>query len=945
MTMKCSCKALVALAGGIAMISSAAVASPSTSNEAPAVSTGVSKASSTKVVNQTSNSASAKFAVGANRGVNDTCESAGSVDCGGSAEADLTTAAPGIDSPFSCAIGTGQTNTLWYSFTVTAGNNAATVQTCNSTGGSDSTLNIFSGSCGSLVEIGCNDDGGCGAGFLSSATATGLVEGETYYVQVGAWDAASVGTYTLEVDCFFQEVGDDTCENAETIECGGSVEADLTTASPGIDSPFSCAIGTGQTNTLWYSFVATDNAATIQTCNSAVGTDSTVNVFSGACGALVEIGCSDDACGSSGFNSSTTVSGLTVGDTYYIQIGAWSAATVSTYTLEVDCFFIEPCDTCVDGSTPEGEPILVDGDTDVTNGGCNSDPDVFGSVSIGETICGTASLYLDSTGAAVRDTDWYQFTITETTAVEWVVTSELPVQALLVNAGDCSAPAVIGEGNGVSAGGCQPIVVSADLAPGTYVAFAAFPAGSGQPNGTSLLYNATLQQGGLTPGACCDFDGNCFETIEAECDGFFTPEAVCADVECITVDCPDGALIEGGGFGEELFDGYNDELNSGCNATAGIAIIDFPVCGDVWCGTSGTHLNSAGGQVRDTDWYQFDVFETTEINWRVTGTFDVLSFILEAGAPGDECTLGSLQQAATGPAGTPVDNIATLGPGTYFLFVSTQVFTGVPANAPYVAELICIEPEVEACCFGDGSCEDLLGPDCAAAGGIPQGAGVLCADSPCCVVCDGSENAEGEQICEDEYVDLFNSGCNAGDGSFPTSTLTINEATCGTTGTFTVGGVGNRDTDWYSVAHPGGPISMTVSAAGYDALFGILNVLPDGSNCGTAAFLPDFVGFTEGCGAVTLSGDLPAGTYICFVSTADFTGVPCGFEYNVLVEAGDACDPTCGDVTGDGNVDLADLNLVLGNFGSTTDIGDANCDGVVDLADLNLVLGQFGGSC
>ena len=65
----------------------------------------------------------------------------------------------------------------------------------------------------------------------------------------------------------------------------------------------------------------------------------------------------------------------------------------------------------------------------------------------------------------------------------------------------------------------------------------------------------------------------------------------------------------------------------------------------------------------------------------------------------------------------------------------------------------------------------------------------------------------------------------------------------------------------------------------------------------------------------------------------------------MLVEAGDACDPTCGDVTGDGNVDLADLNLVLGNFGSTTDVGDANCDGVVDLADLNLVLGQFGGSC
>lgn len=52
-----------------------------------------------------------------------------------------------------------------------------------------------------------------------------------------------------------------------------------------------------------------------------------------------------------------------------------------------------------------------------------------------------------------------------------------------------------------------------------------------------------------------------------------------------------------------------------------------------------------------------------------------------------------------------------------------------------------------------------------------------------------------------------------------------------------------------------------------------------------------------------------------------------------------------GDVNGDGSVDLADLNLVLANFGQTTSVGDANGDGVVDLADLNLVLANFGASC
>lgn len=742
----------------------------------------------------------------------------------------------------------------------------------------------------------------------------------------------------------------DVCDGAVNIDCGGSAEADLTQASAGIDEPYSCAIGTGQTNTLWYSFVATDNAATISTCNTGVATDSTVNVFSGSCGALVEIGCAEDSCGTSGYLSSVTVSGLTVGETYYIQVGAWAAGTVGTYTVEVDCFFQEACDECADGSIPEGEAILVDGDDDTTNGGCNSDPSVFGSISIGDTVCGTVSLYstdIDGDGIAdaLRDTDWYEFTLTETTSVEWAVTGEFAVQALLVDAGDCSAPVVIGTGGGVSTGPCAEIVVSADLAPGTYVAFAAFPSGSGMPNGSSMTYNGELRIGGLTPGACCDFDGNCVETIESECEGFFTAEATCAEVECLSVDCPDGANIEGFGFGEELFNGYNDSLNSGCNADSGIAIADFPVCGDVWCGTSGTHLNGAGGQVRDTDWYQLDVFESTDINWRVTATFDVLSFILEAGAPGDECTFGALQQAATGLAGETVDNIATLAPGTYYLFVSTQVFEGVPANAPYVAELICVEPEPQACCFGDGSCAMLLAPECSDEGGIPQGEGVTCADSPCCVVCDGSEAAEGEVSCFDEYDDLFNSGCNASDASFPLSSLDLNVATCGTTGTFTVAGLGNRDTDWYSFDHPGGPITMTVAASGFDALAGILNVLPDGSNCDVGAFLDGFVGFTDGCTSVVLSGELAAGTYIAFVSTADFTGVPCGFEYNILIEAGDSCDPLCADVTGDGNVDLADLNMVLGNFGQATSDGDANCDGSVDLADLNLVLAQFGGAC
>lgn len=51
------------------------------------------------------------------------------------------------------------------------------------------------------------------------------------------------------------------------------------------------------------------------------------------------------------------------------------------------------------------------------------------------------------------------------------------------------------------------------------------------------------------------------------------------------------------------------------------------------------------------------------------------------------------------------------------------------------------------------------------------------------------------------------------------------------------------------------------------------------------------------------------------------------------------------DLNGDGQVDLADLNLVLANFGQSAPGGDSNCDGVLDLTDLNAVLASFGLTC
>jgi len=56
--------------------------------------------------------------------------------------------------------------------------------------------------------------------------------------------------------------------------------------------------------------------------------------------------------------------------------------------------------------------------------------------------------------------------------------------------------------------------------------------------------------------------------------------------------------------------------------------------------------------------------------------------------------------------------------------------------------------------------------------------------------------------------------------------------------------------------------------------------------------------------------------------------------------------PDCpADVDESGAVDLADLSIVLNNFGQQTTVGDTNGDGEVNLVDLSALLNAFGSDC
>jgi hypothetical protein len=87
------------------------------------------------------------------------------------------------------------------------------------------------------------------------------------------------------------------------------------------------------------------------------------------------------------------------------------------------------------------------------------------------------------------------------------------------------------------------------------------------------------------------------------------------------------------------------------------------------------------------------------------------------------------------------------------------------------------------------------------------------------------------------------------------------------------------------------------------------------------------------------------GTGPMLIAGGDFLSDGTNSLRHIAIWEGCTATPCPGDVTGDNAIDLADLNLVLANFGQATDAGDATGDGEVNKADLNAVLAAFGTLC
>jgi hypothetical protein len=696
---------------------------------------------------------------------------------------------------------------------------------------------------------------------------------------------------------------------------------------------------------VWFAHTpSAEGVATITTCSANRTYDTAMTVYSGVCGALTSLGCNDDGppfCANppAGFSGSTVVTFVNAGTTYLVQVGGFAGGTGTsdlTITLQAG-----PCLTPPPGGLAEGEPCGSD-----ANGGCNMAFPAYTAIASGGVTLGDA--WAD---ANFRDTDWYEITVPDGGTFTWRGAGRFPLRLFILD-GACP-PAVLATN---FAPPCTEVSISAVVScAGTYHFFAGDngftgnPCGSGNNDYWAELSFVPAGGGGLpndncpcatvlpapgtypftTVGATNDGPGSCgasntspdvwfrhtsalsgnlvlstcgltdMDTVLSAFTGCGGAEITCLDDFCglqteITVQAAAGIPVyfRVAGFGGE--EGSGDislafiqappPANNDCaNATA-VGEGVFPYS-NISATTDGPAPSCApsGSDV----WFLY----TATISGTVSATtcspnrtMDTVMMVYDAPCVGSELGCNDDGPPFCGIPGVPFSG-------------STVIWTAT-AGSSYL---------IQIGSYGDGG---QGGSDLTIAAVVP------CAFTP-----DPNGIPEGEPCGSDT-----NGGCNSAPPIYT-------DVTCNGTWTGSAWADANfRDTDWYRFTLTS---TTTVTATSETAFDGVLFIVDGIDVCipGVPAIA------ATSCGVPgTVSMSLAPGTYVIFVATSAFAGLPCGGDnngYNVTIDIGAApCTPPCPcDFNNDLILNSQDFFDFLGCFFTPGCDADFNNDTVVNSQD------------
>jgi hypothetical protein len=242
------------------------------------------------------------------------------------------TASAGVPAP-GCANYAG--GDVWYTITVPA---SGDITVDMNTGViTDAGMAIYSGPCGALSLIECDDDDSPN-GLMSMIALTGQTPGVTLWVRVWEYGNNNNGTFSI---CATDPTGgggggpanDDPCSasplavNAScTFEVGTNASA---TASAGVPAP-GCASYSG--GDVWYTLTVPASGSVTVDMNTGVITDAGMAIYSGPCGALSLIECDDDD-SPNGLMSMIALVGQTPGATLWIRVWEYGNNNNGTFSI------------------------------------------------------------------------------------------------------------------------------------------------------------------------------------------------------------------------------------------------------------------------------------------------------------------------------------------------------------------------------------------------------------------------------------------------------------------------------------------------------------------------------------------------------------------------------------------------------------------------------------
>ncbi len=223
---------------------------------------------------------------------------------------------------------------VWFTLVIPQSGNII-IETRGITGSSfnDSTLSIYTGTCSSLTEVGCNDDSGIGD--FSLIVLSGQTPGATLYVSVWKYDVNQTGG-EFQISAYEPNNSNNNCSGSIPLAVAGNFVSGSVIANNKFattDGPIpTCNIDA--VDNMWFTVTVPQSGnITVETRgvagsgSSSFFDDSTLSIYSGVCGSFTQIGCDDD--NGQGNFSMISLSSQIPGSVLYVSISKYDSGTSS----------------------------------------------------------------------------------------------------------------------------------------------------------------------------------------------------------------------------------------------------------------------------------------------------------------------------------------------------------------------------------------------------------------------------------------------------------------------------------------------------------------------------------------------------------------------------------------------------------------------------------------